>query len=234
MPEVIPADGPSQFKAWMRSIEQRIDKLETARRLPNSSMSGGTFELTSEDGHPKLLFFGTVASSGDGAPLYGVQINDAKGDVVFAVDESVNGIVYPQFYGQWTVPQAQSITNSSFVTVAECSYGAFAHDVMVADAAIVVPAGTTAEVRVFDNANSISTNTLSVSASGNVRLNWLHPYKVGWGDDRPGRPQTAFLQWQVRRSGGAGTILAFPPRSLTFLSSRFASGESDTTPLQLI
>lgn len=45
MPEVIPADGPSQFKAWMRNVEQRIDKLETARRLENASLSGGAFSV---------------------------------------------------------------------------------------------------------------------------------------------------------------------------------------------
>lgn len=45
MPEVVPADGFAQMKAWMRKTEQRLDKLETARRLENASLSGGAFSV---------------------------------------------------------------------------------------------------------------------------------------------------------------------------------------------
>jgi hypothetical protein len=215
------------FEQWRRDVDRRLEALDRARRAPFTTQRGGAFVLAPEDlDPPALMRFGNFPD-GDGADNYGVGFYDEGGSTVWATAENERGVIYPEVYAQWQVPTAQSISSGSFVTVAEVSLGALAHDCMVASAALVVPGGSTAEVRVHDPQNGITTNAKSMTASGNALLNWLHPYSVGWGDDR-GRPTTFFLQWQVRLAAGAGPISAFPPRSLTFLNRRFAVGEAAT------
>jgi hypothetical protein len=232
-----PILGPGdRYLEELADLKRRITDLERSRRLPFSTQRGGTWSLVPEDGSPSALIRFGVGADGDGVERYGMTLYDSDTDAILSTAENEKGLIYPQSYAQWVVPTAQSITSSSFVTVAECQYGAIDHDCMVAQAAITVAPATIAQARVLNLLSGVATNVVEVNgdtaSGGTLTLNWLHPFTVGWGDNRPGRTSTFLLQWQVRRSAGSGAVNAWPPRSLTFLNRRFAVGESDVTPLQ--
>jgi hypothetical protein len=226
----------------MRDLERRVTDLERSRRMPFTTQRGGAFTLAPEDlNPPALVAFGAISgiSAANGAPgsagNYGVAKYDAKGDIVSMNAENADGMIYPLEVMPWYDPTPKSVTSGTFANLWECGLAGLDHDALVFTAALVVPAGTIAQVRVLDAVSGNATNVLEVnSANGNVLCNWLHPFTVGWGDDRPGRTFGPFLGYQVRRSAGAGTISAFPPRNLLALNRAFATSPSSSTPLTFV
>lgn len=89
MPEVVPADGFAQFKAWMRSIEQRLDKLETARRLENASLSGGAFSVLDAVSLAEQVRLGLQDDGTYGLNVVGGRLT-VEGATVDAISASVD------------------------------------------------------------------------------------------------------------------------------------------------
>jgi len=195
-----------------------------------NNTAGGGIRLRDRTGTTRA-FFGDF-SDPDTSSRYGISLYDAKGDTIFAIDSAEEGMLYPQQYAQWIVPTPQVVTSGSFVTVAEVGIQLLNHDVIRTDASMQVDAGTTAEVRIRDVYSGAVTNTLAVagSANGSVLCEWLHPFSVGWGDSNPSVQM--FLQWEVRRSAGAGNVTVYPPRGIVLGNRRFFTGESASTPLR--
>lgn len=216
----------------LADFERRLHALETAPRAPFTSITEGTLFVIDTDG-TVLARLGNF-NGPDLSPSVGVSFYDSEGRTVFAVDGGHEGLHYPHAQAGWTIPTSQPITSGTFVTISEAGLYELAHDSIFFDAALIVPAATTAEVRATDAVSGAVTNTVTVgaSSSGSVTCQWIHPFSVGWGDSDP--DTAALLQYQVRRASGAGTITAFPPRQLVMANRSFLTAPSDVTPLSFI
>ncbi len=156
---------------------------------------------------------------------------DGEGNKILAQNDSAQGLVYPHDMTQWIVPTTQSITSTTWTTIAECETQVPAGDIYQFSAALICPAGTTVGVRILASGVPYGTQTQAGEVSG-VVCEWLHPYTIGWGEQgaNAGKSAVVFLQYQVQRTAGVGTITAYTPRSLMIRSSRFTANESATTP----
>jgi len=199
----------------IEELERRLRNLESSPQAPRRSQRGGSFRLIPADGNPaQLLYFGDY-EDGDDVEQFGIAMYDKTGQIIWATSENQDGIMFPGDMSSWIVPTPQSITSATFVPIAEMALMPRSHSAIYATAAIIVPVGTTAEVRVGDGISSYtSTITVPSGGNGNVILNWKHPFGIGW--DQPSA--SALLGWQVRRASGAGTITCYPPRGAWWTS----------------
>lgn len=208
---------------WMAEMERRLSALERSPSLPNTSQRGGTYELLSSDGS-SVFKFGEFTDP-DAEESFGISAFDEDGNTVLATRSDVEGLVYPIVSQQFIVPTPQTITSGTFVAVAESQVWAPAWNCIYATAAIITDVGTTAEVRLSNSINTISTNTVTVPAAsnGNVLFKWEHGFTVGWSaglvGSNPGAT-SGLLQWQVRRASGGGNVTAYPPRGFHWVSKR--------------
>lgn len=204
-------------------LEQQVRELSAARSLPSSNFRGGAFKFQDDAG---LLRFGlgNVAlppnSFINQDNVYGVTAWDDGGAVVLAVLEGDRGLVYPTFYAGFHSPASASVTSGTFAAIYETFWDLPPAPVLRVQLAVIVPAATTAEIRIVDGMSGQATDTLVLPAdyNGFVSFTWLHPSTTGIGDDRPGRISSLFPGLQVRRASGAGTVSVFPPLRQYFAS----------------
>lgn len=214
---------------WMAKMERRLAALEGASSMQATAQRGGEFKLMDAAGGHSLLRFGTFtdAVAGIPNPKYGVM-GKSGGAVgheavsLYWTDED-EGLAYPHEQLAWQVPTAQTITSGTFVNVAEAELFMPQGDVIFATGAIICAVGTTAEVRIAQsNGPGEVTTPVAIPSGANsiVQFSWLHPFSVGWGDQSTTN-YFPFIQWQVRRTSGAGNVTAYPPRSLIVAAQRF-------------
>lgn len=213
---------------WQAEIERRMAALERSPRLPNTSQRGGAYELISESG--RVMFrFGEFTDPDTGSTEFGVSVYDKNGSVVFAIAESEEGWLWPQQYYLWTAPTPTTVTSGTFVSIYEGTIDSFNADTLNTEMAAACAVGTTGEVRLGNSAGTITTTAVTVPSGGNgtVGFNWLHPYRVGWGDTTASSGGD-LLQIQARRVSGAGSFLVYPPRKVKTYNKRFPTGEATT------
>lgn len=220
-----PVPDDKKLSVELVEIRRRLSELEGARATRATVQSGGTYKLTNEDGH-EILAFGEAGFDPQDNPIYGLRLLDSEDAIVFAVTEDHQGILWPHEYHQWIVPTAQTITSTSFVTVAECTVIGPNVDMLSASGAVIVPVGSTAEIRI--NAQGVgATDPIVVPSGGNglASFNWIHPLETAWGEQNVGAV-SALFSWEARLASGAGPITVYPPRHLTFRNRIFASSAS--------
>lgn len=219
----------------IEALEKALKDLTVAPVFTNASQRGGTFSLYPPTGNTPLEYTGAYADAA-GAASYGHSFYDQNGAVIFSSTNAGPGVAGPVDHGNWSFPTQNLTTISAiaaFQTICEVDLAYLVHDVIFSTSALIVSAGATAQLRIYDAVTATqqgATLTVVGAASGAYALNWQHPYTVGWGDPRS-RPPNGLVQIQARMSAGAGTITVYPPRSLRMLSSRQSTGWSSSTPL---
>ena len=197
------------FIEQLKLLERRVKKIETKNRDRVQFYN------------PETMSFET-----------GQVLVDADANYVRVQNDEIRGLQYPHEHTQWIVPTSVSISTGTEQNMAECELQVINGDVIQFSAALIIPSGTTADVSIYD-VNSATYVTQSQAGPTNGFIcEWLHPYTVGWGFNgtNSGKEAVAFISYRVQRTAGAGTITAFPPRSLMIRNSRFTSNESATTP----
>jgi hypothetical protein len=206
------SDPTVRFADRLAAIERRLDD------LANRGVAvGGETAMIAKDGEGRhALHIGRYAGDYVGE-RFGLEAHGADGRVVLATDTGATGLVYPFDNCQWMVPATfQNITSGSFGVVAQMELDGLDHEVLRFTADLVVPGGTSAEIRAREAFSGQTTNTLSVSgAAGEVRCRWELPFDKGWGAN----VDTLLFAYEVRRSAGAGTVQAYPPRGASFGNS---------------
>lgn len=127
----------------------------------------------------------------------------------------------------------QNVTSGTFTDLWEGRQDRPSGGVYVCECRVLIPAGTTGEIRVHDYAASTSVADTSAYALTNaddgffIRFEWVHPAVTGWNDPLEGvGPPPAKSRYfhpsvQARRTGGAGNVTIFRPYTSYFTSLQF-------------
>jgi hypothetical protein len=224
---------PDSIISELNDLKRRVRELETAPRITNTSQRGGTFRLIANDGDPTLFNFGGFTDA-DNNEQYGIAVNDRDGNALIATGENDQGLLVPAFTAAFADASPRSITSATYdpANTSEVLVPLLVHDTVSFNAALIVPAGTNAEVRVQELLTAQAwTVAVPGPYNGNVYLRWLHPFGIGWSDLSTNLPEyQMFLQYSVRRTAGAGTVTAYRPRSLMMCNHRFAYNGVGTPP----
>lgn len=229
-----PVPTPANLLAELADVKRRLRAIETAPQAPNRTQRGGSFRLIPQDGDPASLFtFGGYPNPDTGADEFGVTGYDSKGDIVFALGEADEGLIFPHLYTPWKPAAGASplsgsgglktVTTGSYESVFETYCEIPAHDSLYVLFAYATDGGTVGRVY-LDSGTPGQTAAIDLPAgsSGTVRFNWRHPFSVGWGDSDT--DATAFVQLMARRSSGAGNVSIYWPFVACWRNRRFANG----------
>lgn len=215
---------PADLAAEVKELKRRLDNLERSPRLPFSSTRGGAFIFQDTSGNVRRAM-GNVTldgSIGGITAAYGDFLYGDGGAIIIMAREGDRGVVYPDLDIPLHSPASVNVTSGTFQTLWE-SYTNFpAHEVIHIEMAVQSDAGTTGEIRLIENASNQVTSVASIPAAYNgvVGFEWLHPAPTGLYDPRVRPAANMALGVQVRRTAGAGNVIAFPPRQAHY-SSKF-------------
>lgn len=159
---------------------------------------------------------------------------DGSGNVVTATSDEFDGLMLPAEHAAWTNPLTKGFTSSSWVTLCEAQIFSICADVLVFSFYKVVPSGTVGDVRLVGNGTQVAYKTLP-AGSGLVTCRFKHPWGVGFGGggSNAGKQTSVFLQLQLRRTSGSGTVTAWQPRGLALRSSALEVSASSTDPFSV-
>ena len=222
---------PPSLAAEIADLRRRLNNLERSQRLPFSSTRGGAFLFFDDSGNRRKAM-GNVnldGSIGGITTAYGEFEYGDGGAIALAVREGDRGIMYPEMEIPHHTPTSINVTSGSFLTLWE-SYQHFpAYEVVFVEMAVITDAGTSGEVRLFENGNNQATSVASVGAAfnGTVQFEWLHPAHTGLYDPRAQPSTNLLLAVQARRTGGAGNVIVFPPRHMR-MTSKFIHPDAAT------
>lgn len=238
---------PSNLLAEIAELKRRLAALETAPRLPQSSIQDGRIAILEADGDERAVFgrFRTADGvTGDFTgpfaepPLYGFTVLDADGNTVvyymgtdaFYVSD-VNGtpLIYaksaeagfaaPEFHTGWQGLTYTSTTSASFTTIFQSGVGGLFHDAVLARVAAYCDADTTGEIRVSVLGGASSAAKALTTSATVYSLAWQHQDNLGAGG-------TATFLIEARRTGGAGKVYVRPDSQLIHRNSDYGSAST--------
>jgi hypothetical protein len=212
----------------VEDLEREVRQLKSARALSASSFRGGQFIFQDPDGNERWRMGDVDTPNG---PEYGIIGRGDGGGIVFAVQETNRGLVYPNL----SVPVYRSdlsisVTSGTFVEVLQVREDTPPAEVFFIEFVISCAASTTAEAKIVDNGSpSVAETdiaTVPANTSTLVRFEWLHDSVAGWGDDRwdvlgGSRSSNFFPIVNVRRASGAGSVTVNGPITCYFTSREF-------------
>lgn len=221
---LLTADSPLEGR--VAELERIVADLASARRMGDASQRGGTFELVSEAG-ATLLEFGDYTDPND-TDGYGIQLKDAAGTPVLATLESVAGLVWPGDNSAFVPTTPQTITSGTFADYYAAHFHGITGDTLLLGGSILVPAGTTAEVRLRYNTTDYTNTATITSSNSRWYATWLHPFSNGW---QPGVNIVEAVYLEVRRASGAGNVTLYNPSTCAIASSHIYTDATDTNPV---
>lgn len=219
--------------ARIETLEKIVKDLCTQPLMSNTSQRGGTYTLYPVTGNNALEVIG-IFNTPTGGTTYGHSFYDANQATVLSVANTATGLIGSTDHSNFTIPNPISFSATSWTTLCEHEVVYPPYDMIRFSGAVIVPASTTIQFRLFDGqAGSAigSVVTKAGSYNGSYICSLIHPWQCGWGDTRV-RTNQGILQLQAQltvTTGGNATI--YPPRSCQFVSSNHFAGGSTTNPL---
>ena len=205
-------------------LEREVRELRASRGSSAPAFRGGAFRLLDDAGAPRFAA-GHVdldGSVGGDTSAYGVFVFGDDGAMALMVQEGYAGISYPANLVPLHPPTPAGVTSGTFQTIVEGSVLFPAHEVLYVEGSVTTPAGTTGELRLTEGYSGTSTDALVIPSDTNsvYLFRWVHPGPSGLYDGDPHVTPNLFVGLQARRTGGAGNLTVYPPRSAE-LTSRF-------------
>lgn len=207
--------------ATIRDLERRIRALESAPRIPHTSLSQGSLIVYDENGDDVV----TVGKLYNGK--YGLAVNTGPGGITFLSD--TDGLALPFYAAPFRIASgapdssgAVKVTSTSFVTVYRTVIELLQWDAV----RVRVPAQTngaeTGEVRLRNLSNGNVTAAVPVSSAGGLfDFRWLHGGEVGTGP--------WFFAVEARVTSGTGVWVWNPDGGAVFYRGDFMIPPATTT-----
>jgi hypothetical protein len=181
---------PPDIATYLRSLEERLEKLERSPRLTNASISDPS-------GQTRVLL-GRL----DEDENYGLEVFDENGGERFRVDG--RGMIDPYLVGVTFDPTVfKATTSGSFTTLWRVYFPILSHEAIGGYIGWAADAATTGELRIKLGANATVAAPLAAGTSGSQGFVWLHGGTLGTGP--------AYVDVEARRATGAGSINIYTP-----------------------